>query len=273
MPAWARGLAALIAAGLAGPAAADTSDLVSKSEFRVCADPANMPFSNKAGEGFENRIAELLADQLGVPVSYTWFPQATGFVRQTLMSGRCDVIIGFAQGHELVLNTNHYYTSAYVIVVPEDGPLADVDRLSDPALQGKVIGVVAGSPPATHMARAGLIGKARPYKLMVDRRHESPAEQMITDLKAGEIAAAVMWGPIAGQFAREAGDLKVVPLLHEEGVPRMFFRITLGVRQGEDTWKRKLNSLLRRNKDGIDAILTEYGVPLVDDYGKVVTGQ
>ena len=276
--AWASraGLGGLAAAAIffAGPAPAQTSDLVSESAFRVCADPANMPFSNKSGDGFENRIAELLAAELGRPVTYTWFPQAIGFVRRTLAENRCDVIMGFAQGHELVLNTNHYYVSAYVFVTRADGPLADVDTLSDPRLNGQALGVVAGSPPANHMARLGLIGKARPYRLMVDRRFESPAEEMIADLLAGRIAGALLWGPIGGYYAKQSkADLKVTPLLKEEQSPRLFYRITLGVRQGELEWKRELNSLLRRNKAEIDAILREYGVPLVDDYGKSLVGQ
>ena len=265
-------LAGVILAGAAaGPLAAetDTSDLVSKDYFRVCADPANMPFSNEAEEGFENRIASLMAEKLERPVQYTWFPQATGFVRRTLAEGRCDVVIGFAQGHELVLNTNHYYTSAYAIVVPEGSDYADVDHLGDPRLQDLVIGVTAGSPPATHMARAGLIGKAKGYKLMVDRRVESPVDLMMADLASGEIDAAVLWGPMAGYYAGQSEmDLVVTPLLKEEGAPRLFYRITMGVRQGELSWKRELNSLIRRNQDEIDAILTEYGVPLVDEFGR-----
>ena len=145
MPAWAEparaGLRvaalALLAAGAAGSGQAQTSDLVSKSALRVCADPAADPMSMKDGSGYENRLAELFAEKLGRPVSYTWFPMATGFIRQTLKAGRCDVVMGYAQGHELVLNTNHYMTSAYVLVVPEDGPLAGVTTLSDPALQGR----------------------------------------------------------------------------------------------------------------------------------------
>lgn len=247
----------------------DTSDLVSKDFFRVCADPANTPFSNQDETGFENRIASLFAEKLERPVQYFWFPQAVGFVRRSLAIGKCDVVIGFAQGHELVLNTNHYYTSAYAIVVPADSELADVDHLSDPRLQGQVVGVTAGSPPATHMARYGLIGKAKGYKLMVDRRSESPAEQMLADLEKGDIVAAVLWGPLAGYYAREMGsDVVVTPLLKEEGAPRLFYRITMGVRQGELSWKRQLNSLIRRNQDEIDAILTEYGVPLVDEFGR-----
>ena len=117
--------------------AAQTNDLVSTTAFRVCADPANTPFSDEAGTGFENKIAELLADELGLPVRYTWFPMATGFVRKTLKANACDVIIGYAQGHELVLNTNHYYTSAYVMLTPADSDLVDVDTTGDPALKGK----------------------------------------------------------------------------------------------------------------------------------------
>jgi quinoprotein dehydrogenase-associated probable ABC transporter substrate-binding protein len=269
MNACARRLAgAALAVSLASGAAAQTADLVSETEFRVCADPAAMPFSNEAGEGFENRIAELLAAKLGRPVTYTWYPMATGFVRRTLFEGRCDVIMGYAQGDELVLNTNHYYVSAYSLVTRADGPLAEVDRLSDPRLREARIGIVAGSPPADHMARNGLVTAARPYKLMVDTRVESPADDMIRDLLAGEIDAAVLWGPLAGWRAQNAAEpLVVTPLLREEGPPRLFYRITLGVRNGEEEWKRELNSLLRRNKDEIDAILVSYGVPLVDEFG------
>jgi quinoprotein dehydrogenase-associated probable ABC transporter substrate-binding protein len=276
MRAWVRrltaGAAVLLGAAMAAPAlaaSADTSDLVSRDRLRVCADPANLPFTDKAGDGFENAIAELLAGELGREVEYTWFPQATGFVRNTLSKGLCDVIMGYAQGDELVLNTNAYYTSAYVIVVPADGALAGVDRLSDPRLKDARIGVVAGSPPATHMARLGLIGKARPYQLMVDRRFYNPSQRMIEDLQAGEIDAAVLWGPIGGYYAKHASEpLEVTPLLHEEGAPRLFYRITMGVRQGEDRWKRELNSALRRNQERIDAILVEFGVPLLDESGR-----
>lgn len=251
----------------AAPATAQTSDLVSSSKFRVCADPANMPFSNKADEGFENKIAALMAAKLERPLEYMWFPQALGFVRRTLQENRCDVIIGFAQGHDLVLNTNHYYTSSYVLVTLPDSPLAGIDEISDPALQGKRIGVMAGAPPATHMARNGLIGKAKGYRLMVDRRVDSPAETAIADLKSGETDAAILWGPIGGFFAKQEG-LTVTPLLKEEGAPRLFYRITMGVRAGELAWKRQLNKLIRRNQAEIDAILLEYGVPLLDEMGQ-----
>ncbi len=261
-------LAVAVLGLMAGSAAAQTSDLVSKNAFRVCADPANAPMSMEDGSGFENRLAEIFAEKLGLPVSYTWFPMATGFIRQTLRANRCDVVMGYAQGHELVLNTNHYMTSVYVLIVPEDGPLAGVERLSDPALKEKRIGVIAGSPPATHMARNGLIGKAKAYNLMVDRRVESPTLDMLDDLEAGEIDAAVLWGPIGGPLVKQAHPgFKVIPLINEELPPRLFFRITMGVRLGDKVWQRELNSLIRRHQDEINAVLTEAGVPLLADMG------
>ncbi|WP_210528063.1 substrate-binding domain-containing protein [Rubellimicrobium arenae] len=271
MPAWARNgtrVAALILSVLGGAAAAQTSDLVSTTAFRVCSDPAAYPVSMQDGSGYENKIAELLAAELGRPVEYTWYPMSTGFIRNTLASAECDVVIGYAQGDELVLNTNHYLTSAYVLVVPAGGSLADVAELSDPKLREARLGIVAGSPPVTHLARLGLLTRIHSYDLFADRRYNSPPDRMIADLEAGEIDAAIMWGPIAGPMVKDAHpDLKVTPLLREPGMPHLFYRITMGVRQGEDTWKRELNSLIRRNQDRIDAILREAGVPLLNDMG------
>ncbi|NVO56704.1 quinoprotein dehydrogenase-associated putative ABC transporter substrate-binding protein [Rhodobacteraceae bacterium B1Z28] len=275
MRAWAN--ACLVILGLAAwicqvqPGLAQTSDLVSKSAFRVCADPANYPVSTRDGAGYENKLAELFASRLELPVQYTWFPQATGFIRNTLTAKQCDVVIGYAQGHELVQNTNHYYTSAYALIVPEDGELAHVDTLNDPALKERRIGIVAGTPPAAHMARNGLIGTAKPYNLFVDRRVESPAIDMLDDLKSGEIDAAILWGPLGGPLVKaDYPDFKVIPLIKEELPPRLFYRITMGVRQGEKVWQRQLNSLIRRNADEINGVLAEAGVPLVNDLGTEV---
>lgn len=284
MPAWADAtrsgaacltlaFAMLIAAGLAAPARAQTSDLVSDSVLRVCADPANLPMSREDQSGYENALAELIADRLGVPVDYTWFPMATGFIRNTLKAGRCDVVMGYAQGHELVLNTNHYLTSAYTLIVPQDGPLARVTALSDPGLVGRRIGIVAGTPPGAHLARNGLIARARPYPLIVDRRHQSPAADMLADLERGEIDAAILWGPIGGPLIKQGHPgLTAIPLLDEPHAPRLFFRITMGVRQGEKVWQRKLNSLIRRHQDEIDALLRDAGVPLINDMGTGLKG-
>jgi polar amino acid transport system substrate-binding protein len=155
----------------------------------------------------------------------------TGFVRNTLQAGKSDVVMGYAQGDDLVLNTNHYYTSTHVIVVKADGDLADVDTLADPRLKGRRLGVVIGSPPATHVARLGLMKDAEPYPMMIDRRVGDPAGQILADVESGRIDAALLWGPIGGPLVKQ-GHPKLVatPLLKEQTPPRLVFRITMGVR-------------------------------------------
>jgi len=266
-------LAVVLLAGVAvvAEAQAQRVDLVDRTALRVCADPANLPFSNDKGEGFENKIAEIVAADLKLPVEYTWFPQATGFIRQTLFAKRCDVVLGYAQGDDLVLNTNHYYRSTYALVLRKGAGLDGVDSLGDPRLRGKRIGVVAGTPPATAMAQLGLIEHAKPYPLMVDRRYESPAERMIDDILSSDIDAGVLWGPIAGYFAPKAnGELMVVPLLKEAAGQRMAYRITFGVRPLDDEWKRQLNVLIAKRQGDIDSILLQFGVPLLDEQSNLI---
>jgi quinoprotein dehydrogenase-associated probable ABC transporter substrate-binding protein len=261
-------------AGVASDRAAHAQrvDLVDRTALRVCSDPANLPFSNDKGEGFENKIAEIVAADLKLPVEYTWFPQAIGFIRQTLFAKRCDVVMGYAQGDDLVLNTNHYYRSTYALVVRKGAGLDGIDNLEDPRLRGKRIGVIAGTPPTTAMALLGLIEHAKPYPLMVDRRYESPAERMIEDVQSSDIDAGVLWGPIAGYFASKAnGDLKVVPLLKDAAGKRMAYRITFGVRPLEDEWKRQLNGLIAKRQGDIDAVLLQFGVPLLDEQSNLIT--
>ena len=255
-----------------GPALTQTADIVDRSQLRVCADPANVPFSNDKSEGFENKIADLIAKDLGVPVSYTWFPQATGFVRNTLGAGVCDLVMGTAQGDELVQNTNHYYRTSYVLVTKPDSPLAKVESLDDPALKDKAIGIIAGTPPATVMTMNGLMGKARPYPLTVDRRFEAPAEKMIADITSGEIDAGILWGPIGGYYAKSSTPpLTVTPLVHETKGPKMAYRITMGMRRNEPEWKRQINELIAKRQNDINAILLSYGVPLLDELDKPIT--
>ena len=259
--------AGIVSLALALPSGAQVADLVDRDAFRVCADPANAPMSHKDGSGFENRLAELFASELNVPLQYTWFPMVPGFIRKTLQAGTCDVVIGYAQGNELVLNTNHYYTSTHVLITRSDSDLAGADRLTDPRLQGKRVGVIAGTPPATHLARLGLIGLAKGYNLVVDRRVENPAGDMLADLEAGTIDAAILWGPIGGPMVKARQGLTMVPLLHETGTPKLYYRITMGMRAGELDWKHELNSMIRRNQDKIDHILVDAGVPILDDFG------
>jgi quinoprotein dehydrogenase-associated probable ABC transporter substrate-binding protein len=268
-------LAVLLSIDLIAPVCAaegQRTDLVNRTALRVCADPANMPFSNDKNEGFENKIAEIVAAELKVQVEYTWFPQATGFIRQTLFAKRCDVVIGYAQGDELVLNTNHYYRSTYALLYRAGTGLDGVVSLADPRLKDRRIGVIAGTPPANIMAQLGLIQRAKPYPLMVDRRYDSPGERMINDIRSGDIDAGVLWGPIAGYFAAKGGDkLLVVPLLKETGTPRMAYRITFGVRNLEDDWKRQLNAVIAKRQSDIDALLLQFGVPLLDEQSNLIT--
>ena len=161
-------------------------ELVDPKVLRVCADPHNLPFSNDKGEGFENKLAELFAEKLNKKLDYMYFPQATGFVRMTLGAHRCDVIMGFPQGDDLVQGTNPYYRTAYALVAKPGSGLEDVATLEDERLKGKHIGIVAGTPPGTNMAVNGLMANAKPYQLMVDTRINSSAEAMIGDLIVGQ---------------------------------------------------------------------------------------
>lgn len=247
-----------------------STELVDPKVFRVCSDPHNLPFSNEAGEGFENRVADLLARKLGEPTTYAYFPQVIGFVRNTLNALRCDVVMGAAVGDDLVQTTNPYYHTTYALVFKPGSGLDGIDSMDDPRLKGKHIGVVAGTPPATVMASLGMMMLARPYALTVDTRVDAPAKTMVNDVAAGQIDAGVLWGPIAGYFAqRSTPRLVVVPLLKER--ERMDFRIAMGVRRSDQEWKRRLNRLITESQPEIDHILAEYGVPLLDEQGKLMT--
>lgn len=265
-------LAAAFAASAlgAGPAAAQTSDLVNRATLRICADPADMPLSNEKGEGFENKIADLLGKELGIPVVYTWFPDSTGFYRMTLGIKRCDVKLSVAQGSDPYLNTNAFMRSTSLLMTKKGGPLEGIDTLSDERLKGKKIGVVGGSPSVDYLLKNGLMSAAKPYSLFVDRRYFSPAEEMIKDIQSGAIDAGVFWGPIAGYYAKKAGDISTTPLLKEKGGPQMIYRLTFGVRPGEESWKHRLNDFISKNQTEINKILAEYNVPLVDEQDKPI---
>jgi len=247
-------------------------ELVDPKVLRVCADPSNLPFSNEKGEGFENKISELLAAKVGKSLAYTFYPQSTGFVRNTLGARRCDLIPGFPQGDELVQSTNPYYRTAYALVVRADSDLADVDHLGDQRIRDKRIGIVAGTPPATYITVFGEMKKAKPYPLVVDTRVDSSAQAMIHDLEAGDIDAGVLWGPMAGYYAKRANPpMHVTPLLKEAGGPPMTFRIAMGVRASDQNWKRQLNRVIADNQGEITKLLIDFGVPLIDEQGHAIS--
>ena len=269
-----RGLIAALLFALALPGAGaraqnadpDSLELVDPHVLRACADPRNLPFSNEAGEGFENRIAELFSKKLGKGLAYTFYPGATGFVRNTLNAQRCDVMLGVAIGDDIVQPTNAYYRTAYAAAYAQNGPLAGLDSLSDPRLKTAKIGVIAGTPPATYLAVNGLLGQIKSYALVVDTRYDSPNAQMMDDLDHGVIDVALVWGPIGGYYAGKAKTpLALAPLTKETGGPRMAYRIAMGVRHSDQNWKRDLNKLIQQNRAEIDAILRSYRVPLLDE--------
>jgi len=249
-------------------------ELVDPNVFRVCADPNNLPFSNEKGEGFENKLAEMFAAKLGKKVGYTFFPQATGFVRMTLNSHRCDVIMGYPQGDEMVQNTNPYYQTAYALVTKSGSPLEGVEALGDPRLADKRIGIVAGTPPATYLVAHGLMARAKPYPLMIDTRVDSSAVAMMKDITSGEIDAGVLWGPMAGYYAARADPpMHVQLLLKDLGGPHLVYRITMGVRPSDQSWKRELNKLIAENQPAINKLLLDFGVPIIDNNGHPITGE
>ena len=247
-------------------------ELVDPKTLRVCADPHNLPFSTDKGEGFENKIAELLSAQLGKDLAYAWYPQAPGFVRNTLGAHKCDLIMGMPQGDDLVQVTNPYYRTAYALVSKQGSGLEGVDTLGDPRLKGKHIGVVAGTPPGNNLAANGLMASAKPYPLVVDTRVDSSAAAMMRDLASGDIDAGVLWGPMAGYFARQAGSrMTVVPLVKETSGPRLAYRIAMGVRYADQEWKRQLNRMIGQNQPAINDVLLGFGVPLLDDNDRPIT--
>jgi len=270
-------LAATIASGAAwaqGAGLGAAGELVDPDVLRVCADPSNMPFTDESGEGFENKLAELVAEKTGrKSVAYTWFPMVTGFVRNTLRANRCDIVMGYAQGDEQVQNTNAYYRSTYVLVYKKGVGLDGVETIEDPRLKDRKFGVVGRTPPATNIAEAGLMKSTKAYPLMLDTRlAPSMAEVMIQDMIEGVIDVAVLWGPMAGYYAKKSGaDLALVPLVKEKTGSRMMYRITMGVRPSDQEWKRTLNRVIKENQEEINTILLDFGVPLIDENDRPIT--
>jgi quinoprotein dehydrogenase-associated probable ABC transporter substrate-binding protein len=262
------GLLLMHGAEAQAPGLGESVELVDPKVFRVCADPHNLPFSDEQGEGLENKLAQLFAAKLNEQVTYTYFPQVIGFVRNTLNALRCDVIMGTAVGDSTVQTTNPYYRTTYALVFRPASGLDGVTSLEDSRLKDKHIGVVAGTPPATILTLDGLMERAKPYPLTVDTRSTSSPQAMTDDVAAGRIDAGVLWGPMAGYYALQTTPhLTVVPLLKDGS--HMDFRIAMGVRRSDQDWKRKLNKLIADNQPEIDRILTEYGVPLLDEQGQL----
>jgi mxaJ protein len=263
------GASGLLAAALLIWATMPTS--AAEGELRVCADPNNLPFSNERGEGFENKIAELIARELGARLSYTWWAERRGFVRNTLNAGSCDLVPGTTNGIEMLRTTRPYYRSGFAFVMRPDGP--QVSSLDDPVLRKLKIGIQlvgedgSNPPPAEALARRGLIDNVRGYSVYGDYRDETPAAGIVDAVANGDIDVAVVWGPVAGYFAsRERVPLRVTLVTPQNDGPRlpMVFDINMGVRKDDPNLRDEINAALAKLQPQIDAVLASYGVPRAD---------
>jgi quinoprotein dehydrogenase-associated probable ABC transporter substrate-binding protein len=253
------------------PAAAGAGEMASERRLRVCADPNNLPFSNQRLEGFENRLAELIAQELHATVQYTWWAQRRGFFRNTLRAGACDVVLGVPRNFELALTTSPYYRSTYVFVYRKDRGLT-IRSFDDPLLHQVKIGVqligddYANTPPAHALASRQVIDNVVGYTVYGDYAQENPPARIITAVAAGDIDVAIVWGPLAGYFARrQAAPLEVIPVSPPEDLSFLPFvyDISMGVRKGDEALREELEAVLERRRPEIDNILGAYGVPRV----------
>lgn len=274
-----RALATLALAWAAAAACAQPApEEVPRKAFKVCQDPNNLPYSNQQGEGFENRIAELFARDLGLPVVYYSFPNRMAFIRNTLryklpdQDYPCDVVMDVPVGFDQVSATKPYFRSSYALVFPK-GRGMDQVRTSDDLLalppeklRTLRIGLYDRSPASQWLARHDLVDRGVPYSIMQPDPEQYPGQIIERDLAAGKIDAAIVWGPIAGFFARRvrSPELQLAPMRSEPGLP-FDFSIAMGVRYGEPQWKQVIEGLIAKHHDAIAAILRDYGVPLVPE--------
>jgi mxaJ protein len=245
------------------------------SSLHVCADPDNMPFSNNKGEGFENKIAELIAERLGHELDYAWFENKTGFVPNTKGEDGCDLVMGYAQGTGLIEDTNPYYYTSYVLIYRhDDADIEDVESLADLRLKQRRIGILARTPPASMLAMHGLGSNAKVFETFVGGSMSKAAEAMIAEIASGKLDAGILWGPVGGYYAQRAGvPLSLLPLVKETAGPSTIYAITLGVRPDEPQWKHQINKVLAENQHDINVILQGYNVPLLDQDGELIAGE
>lgn len=266
---------------LAGPASAFAEPVAPASSakaahaLRVCSDPNNLPFSNRAREGFENHIAEVLGRDLGMPVEYTWWAQRRGFIRNTIKAGLCDVVLGTPSNMDMLLTTRSYYRSTYVFVSRRDRHLG-IRSFDDPRLRRLSIGVqligddFANTPPAHALSARGMVRNIVGYPVYGDYRRPNPPARIVDAVANGDVDIAVVWGPLAGYFApRESHALQLTPVSPQIDLPYLpfVFDIAMGVRRGDTTFRARLDSAIERRRPAIDSILNAYHIPRLDPAG------
>ena len=263
---------ATFAAALTVAALPHAHDVTAESrELRVCADPNNLPFSNRQLEGFENKIADLIANDMNATVKYSWMPQRRGFVRRTLKAGECDLVMDVPAGFEMVLATKPYYRSTYVFVYRRDRKL-DLRSFDDPVLRDLKIGLHmafddgANQPPAHALAKRGIVKNVVGFRMFDVDSIENPPGRIVDAVAEGEIDVAVVWGPFGGYYARrQSVPLTVTPVspaIDPPGLP-FVYDIAMGVRRGQEAFKSELEGVLDRRRADIQKILEDYGIPLV----------
>ena len=242
------------------------------NELRVCADPNNLPFSNAKGEGFENKIAELVAKEMGARVKYTWWAQRRGFIRNTLNAFDCDVVIGVPTSFDLTAVTVPYDRSTYVFVTRRDRHI-HLASFDDPLLRKLRIGVQlvgddgANTPPVHALGARGIRGNLKGYSIYGDYRQPHPPSRIVDAVANGEVDVAIVWGPLAGYFgARERVPLDLAPVSPQVDLPFLpeVFDVSMGVRRQDKALKERLDSIIEKNRKAIDAILDSYHVPRLD---------
>jgi len=278
-----RAAASFLAGALVAMTSASALAAETRTAFRPCIDPSNLPFANEKGEGFENRIADLFARKLGLPVQNFAFPQRMNFIRNTLrfrLPGeefRCDIVMSIPASFDQAWPTAPYYHSTYALVYRKGHGLDQVktgtDLFAVPAeVRNKLtIGIYDKSPASLWLVKHGMEAQAKPFQMLSPNPEQYPGEIIEKDLAQGKIDAAIVWGPIAGYFAKRVRsvELVVIPLKSEPGV-KFDFEIAMGVRQGEREWKETVDKLIAENQGAIAGILREYNVPLVDARGDPV---
>jgi quinoprotein dehydrogenase-associated probable ABC transporter substrate-binding protein len=249
--------------------------------LRVCADPNNLPFSNRAGEGFENKLAEMVAQKFGKVVVYTWWAQRRGFIRHTLKAGDCDLVMGVPAQYEMAETTRPYYRSTYVFVSQAARHL-QLNAIDDPKLRSLAIGVHLigddgnNTPPAHALGQQGIIDNVRGFMIYGDYREPDPPARLIEAVERGEIDVAAAWGPLAGYTARKSEvPLTVTPITADARfAPQQFqFDIAMGVRKGDHELRDRLNDFIAQHSAEITALLRSYGVPLVEPRLSSTTGE
>lgn len=240
--------------------------------LRVCADPNNLPYSNRAEEGFENRIAELVAEELGVPLEYTWWPQRRGFLRNTLRKGKCDVVMGVPTGYDMVSATRPYYRSTYVFLSrTRDG--LDIRSLDDPRLRELKIGVhvigddYTNTPGAHSLAKRGIINNVVGYSIYGDYSKPNPPARLIEAVAAGEVDLAIVWGPFAGYFGKHQDvELTTTPVkpVFDPPAQAYAYSISMGVRRGSYNLRKRLSEIIDQRREDITAILDRHAIPHLD---------